>query len=845
MKQRKPLDLFGLLVIALGTASGLYAATFLDRSQLNLGYWVILLITVSCSSYLIVRIPGTRGEITVSDTFIFLTLLLYGGEAAILLAAADGLTASIRIAKRPIPFAFNPAVMACATLTSVLVVRGFFGSAHAVTVESFSPRYVAMICVLAFVQYIANSGLAAIRFALVTRQQLWQTWKNSFLWTSITYFAGASAAGIIAKLIESVGFYALLSVVPIVAVVYFTYRIYLRNVEVSQEQAEQAQKHVVELSHHIAEQERISRVLKEREEQFRSAFDHAAGMALVSLEGRWEKVNQALCQMLGYGEEELLATNFQSLTHAEDLGSDLTQLYQLTEGRTASSQVEKRFLHSAGLEVWALQSVSLVRDAQGTPQHYIFQIQDITERKQADEKIYHAAFHDALTGLPNRILLTERLSLAVERAKRHSEYQFAVLFIDLDRFKFVNDSLGHQYGDLLLMQVAERVQQCVRKLDTVARLGGDEFAILLDGIEGFENAAPTAERIQEQLTTPFDLNGKEAHISGSIGIAVSTTNYQSPEDILRDSDLAMYRAKSDGKACHAFFDQSLHDRAVEEMELETDLRHAIEQQQLFLHYQPIMWLESEQLSGCEALVRWQHPTRGMIPPMEFIPLAEETGLIVALDLFVLREACRQTVAWHKQFPSESPITISTNLSARHFRHPELVEQIAAILTQTEIDPRAVRLEITESLVITEPVQAAEVLHKLKALGVKLSLDDFGTGYSSLSYLHRFPFDILKIDRSFVGRMEEDANSSQIVETIILLAQKMHMAVVAEGIETAAQKRQLWSLGCHYGQGYHFAKPLPASALEAMLAQAHNQQQAAPVLPAPCQADEKVMSNWAM
>lgn len=816
MQQRAPLDIIGLLVIAFGTAIGVYTVVGLDWTQLNPGFGLMMLITVTCSSYLIVKIPGTRGEITVSDTFIFLTLLLYGGEAAILLAIADGLAASIRITKRPIPFAFNPAVMACATFASVQVVRLCFGSAREVTLAPFSPPYIMLICTVAFVQYLVNSGLAALRFAAMKKQNLWHVWTSHFLWTSITYFAGASAAGIIARLIESVGFYALLSVVPIIAVVYFTYRVYLRNVEVSQEQAEQAQQHVVELSHHIAEQERISRALQEREEQFRSAFDHAAGMGLVALDGRWEKVNQALCQMLGYAEEEVLATNFQSLTHAEDLGNDLTQLYQLTEGHTASSQVEKRFLHSAGLEVWALQSVSLVRDSDGTPLHYIFQIQDITERKQADEKIYHAAFHDALTGLPNRILLTERLSLAVERAKRHSEYQFAVLFIDLDRFKFVNDSLGHQYGDLLLMQVAERLQQCVRKVDIVARLGGDEFAILLDGIEGFENALPTAERIQELLTTPFDLNGKEAHISGSIGIAVSTTGYQCPEDLLRDSDLAMYRAKSNGKARHELFDQSLHDRAVQQMEMETALRHAIEKQELRIFYQPIIALETGRVSGFEALVRWQHPVHGLVPPNEFIPLAEETGLIVALDLYVLQAACCQIVTWHQQFPSETPLTISTNLSARHFKHPHLVEQIEAILAETRIDPHCLRLEVTESLVIANPEQAAAILHQLKSLGIKLSLDDFGTGYSSLSYLHRFPFDILKIDRSFVGRLEQDASSMQIVETIILLAQKLRMDIVAEGIETAHQHRHLRTLGCRFGQGYLFSKPVPVALAEAFL-----------------------------
>ena len=682
MNQRRPVEIFGLLVIALGTAIAVHTLIFLNFAVLNFGYWLIVFVTVTCSSYLIVKIPGTKGEITVSDTLIFLTLLLYGGEAAVLLALADGLTASIRITKRPTPFAFNPAVMACATFASVQVVQVVYGSARAVTLASFSPQYIIMICTLAFVQYVVNSGLAAIRVATMKKQGLWHTWKSSFLWTSLTYFAGASAAGIAAKLIAAVGFYAVLSVVPIIAVVYFTYRVYLRNVEVSQAQAQQAQKHVEELSHHIAEQERIGNMLREREEQFRSAFDHAAGMALVSLEGHWLKVNQSLCQMLGYTEQELLASSFQKATHPEDLGNDLTQLYQLTEGRLSSSQVEKRFLHSTGMEVWALQSISLVRDSAGAPLHYIFQIQDITERKQADEKIYHAAFHDALTGLPNRILLTERLSLAVERAKRHREYQFAVLFIDLDRFKFVNDSLGHQFGDLLLMQVADRLQRCVRKQDTVARLGGDEFAILLDGVEGLENATPTAERIQEQLIRPFDLNGKEAHISGSIGIAVSTTGYQRPEDILRDSDLAMYRAKSNGKARHELFDKSLHDRAVQQMELETALRHAIENQELRIFYQPIITLETGTVSGFEALVRWQHPVRGAIPPVEFIPLAEENGLIVALDLYVLDAACRQIVAWHRQFPSEKPLTISANLSAHHFKHPHLIEQVEAIITET-------------------------------------------------------------------------------------------------------------------------------------------------------------------
>ncbi len=343
------------------------------------------------------------------------------------------------------------------------------------------------------------------------------------------------------------------------------------------------------------------------------------------------------------------------------------------------------------------------------------------------------------------------------------------------------------------------------------------------------------------MTTPYDLNGKEAHISGSIGISVSTTGYQSPEDVLRDSDLAMYRAKANGKARHELFDQSLHDHAVQQMELETALRHAIEKRELKVYYQPIMLLEAGSVSGFEALVRWQHPVRGLIPPMEFIPLAEETGLIVELDLYVLREACRQTAAWHHQFPSETPLTISSNLSAHHFRHPDLLEQVAAILTQTKIDPRCVRLEVTESLVITNPAQAAEILHQLKGLGIKLSLDDFGTGYSSLSYLHRFPFDILKIDRSFVGRIEQDTNSAQIVETIIFLAEKLRMEVVAEGIETAHQHHYLNRLGCRFGQGYLFAKPAPGELVEDLLTlQIVKPESVTPHF----YEEEKVISSWA-
>jgi diguanylate cyclase (GGDEF)-like protein/PAS domain S-box-containing protein len=817
MTNRHKADIFGWAVNVAGVAVVAFSAARLPVAALDWGYVLMAAVTVSCSARLIVRIPRLKGEITVSDTFIFLALLLYGGEAAVLLAAADGVVASARITKRLVSFVFNPAVMALATFAAAWSLRlGFGHPVVEMTRSHYSARFVMLLCVMALVQYVVNAGLAAVRAALMTGQGFVHTWTNGFLWTCITYFAGASAAGIIAKLVGVVSVYAIVAVAPIIAIVYFTYRTYLKSVEASQAQVEQAEKHVAQLSHHIAEQERTARALKESEEQFRKAFDHAAGMALVSTEGQWLQVNQSLCRMLGYGEADLLALSFQKLTHPDDLGHDLTEMYQLVEGKLSTSQSEKRYTHREGRDLWVLQSVSLVRDAEGKPQHFIFQIQDITERKQAEEKIHHAAFHDALTGLPNRILLSDRLSVAVERAKRHRDYQFAVLFIDLDRFKIVNDSLGHQYGDLLLIQVSQRLRHSVRAVDTVARLGGDEFAVLLDGIEGVENAAPTAERIQQHLTMPFDLDGQEVFISGSIGIAFSTAGYDKPEDILRDSDTAMYRAKANGKARHEVFDQAMHTRAMELLQLENDLRHAIERREMCVFYQPITEVATGRFSGFEALVRWRHPQRGLVSPADFIPLAEETGLIIPLGLEVLRQACRQTAQWQREYPSAKPYTISVNLSPKQLKQPDLVEQVRDILDETGLAPHCLRLEITESLVMENAEFAAQVMRRLKNTGIQLSLDDFGTGYSSLSHLHRFPFDILKIDRSFVMRLGEDRGSEKIVKTILMLASELEMAAVAEGVETEEQAARLGALNCTYGQGYLYSKPLPAEAIEPLL-----------------------------
>jgi len=742
--------------------------------------------------------------------------LLYGGEVAILLATFDALSSSVRFSKVPITIIFNSAMIATATFATVWVLRFTFGSIIEVTRGEYSPNFVMMVALMAFVQYGFNAWLAAIHSAFKTNQTVWYTWSNGFLWTSITYFAGASAAAIIAKVFGGVGIYAFIVITPIIAVVYFTYRTYLKSVEVSQTQTELAHKHIEELSHHISEQERISRALKESEEHFRNAFDHAAGMALVAPDGQWLQVNQSLCDMLGYAEDEFLSTCFHDQTHPEDLGEELVHIHQLLLGKISTSQLEKRFIHKTGKEVWVLASASVVYDAEKNPQHLIFQIQDITERKRAEAHIHHAAFHDALTGLPNRILITDRLSLAVERAKRNHDYQFAVLFIDLDRFKLVNDSLGHPCGDQLLVELSNRLLTCVRTVDTVARLGGDEFAVLLDGIDEPENATLIASRIQDALGNPFNLDGHEVFTTASIGIAFSLTGYDKPEDILRDSDTAMYRAKSNGKARFEIFDMHMHTRAVELLRLENDLRRALERQEIEVYYQPLVRLDNEQIVGFEALARWRHPDKGLISPEHFVPLAEETGLIIPLGMSILSQACQQYCQWKRQFPNETPLGISVNISSRQFSQPDLVERVEQILAETKLPAGSLRLELTESVVMENAEVAATMLARLNQLGVKLSLDDFGTGYSSLSYLHRFCFDTLKIDRSFVSRMTVDSESAKIVKTIMTLASELGISVTAEGVETPQQRAMLRDLNCKYAQGFLFSRPVPGQAATALL-----------------------------
>jgi diguanylate cyclase (GGDEF)-like protein/PAS domain S-box-containing protein len=459
------------------------------------------------------------------------------------------------------------------------------------------------------------------------------------------------------------------------------------------------------------------------------------------------------------------------------------------------------------------QGTAAIKDGSGHITGAVVIFRDLTQQRMDASKLHRRAFYDDLTSLPNRAWFRERVTDAIARVKRQPEYLFAILLLDLDRFKVVNDSLGHLMGDQLLNSVASRLVKASRSIDTVARFGGDEFAILLENLNSEQEVFKIAQRIHQDLSVPFNLGGQEIFTNASVGIVLSSIGYEQLEELIRDADIAMYRAKASGRGCYQIFDTTMRDQVVANSYLENELRRAIERQGLSVYYQPIICLLTQKIKGFEALVRWQHPKRGMIPASDFIPLAEESGLCPLIDRWVLQEACRQLKKWQEQYPGMPALTMSVNLSVKQFLQPNLVDYISHILAETGLAPRYVILEITESTLIEKPELAVDTLEKLKSLGIGVSLDDFGTGYSSLSYIQRFPVDSLKIDRSFISKIDADTDSLEIVRVIALLGLTLGIDVVAEGIEKPAQLELLRQLQCEHGQGYLFAKPLSAKEAE--------------------------------
>jgi len=448
---------------------------------------------------------------------------------------------------------------------------------------------------------------------------------------------------------------------------------------------------------------------------------------------------------------------------------------------------------------------------------YIYQLRELNAAlSDSIELLAHDASHDALTGLPNRILFMDRVEHAIKYSKRHPEYVFAIFFIDLDRFKMINDSLGHSVGDLFLQAIGQVLQDCLRSIDMVARLGGDEFTILIDDIQDVSEALVVADRILNKFLSPIFIQNEAIFPSASIGIVINTQDYHSYVDLLRDADIAMYRAKSLGKGRYTLFDQEMYEQTLRLTQLESELHYALEHKEFELYYQPIVSLETDKLSGFEALIRWKNPKRGFISPVEFIPLAEDTGLIVAIGDWVLKEACQQLQTWQHRFPEAANLKMSINLASQQIREPDLLDKLDDILSQTGINGSSIRLEITETTLMDQGEQTINKLAQLRARKIQLSIDDFGQGYSSLSYLHRFPINILKIDRAFVNQMSDGGENVAIVQTITMLAHTLKMSVVAEGVETIQQVEILKQLGCEFGQGFLFSRPLPAAAAEQVI-----------------------------
>ncbi|MGB3789282.1 MAG: EAL domain-containing protein [Phormidesmis sp.] len=535
------------------------------------------------------------------------------------------------------------------------------------------------------------------------------------------------------------------------------------------------------------------------------------GMTILDLEGRFLSANQSFCEAVGYEEYELIAQSFTDFTHPEDVPLLTVLGNQLLAGKRQHFQIETRHWTKEEKPLHVGLTGTMVQDSQQRSICFLLQMVNLTEYKRMKEQLRHRALYDALTNLPNRALFVDRVEQAVVRLERNIDEQCAVLFLDVDRFKVINDSLGHSIGDQLLKALGRRLRSCIRRCDTLARLGGDEFAILLEEIDGLDETLMVCDRIHATLKRPFKLSSYEVFANISIGIVCSDVGYEQSSDLLRNADTALYRAKGQGGGCHTIFDQTMHERAVALWQMATQAQFAVAREELSLHYQPVINIETGRVVAVEALIRWNHPQYGSISPGEFIPVMEETGVITLIGHWVLQQACQQVCHWQQQLPSTNKIKINVNLSARQLAQSDLAEQVKSVLVQTGLSENLLWLEITETAIMKNAQEGMRVLEQLKALGVGLCIDDFGIGYSSLSRLQHLPIDLLKIDRSFVQHIGPRGENTEIVRTIIDLANNLGMDIVAEGVETEEQLNGLRSLGCYKIQGFYFARPMTPEA----------------------------------
>ena len=777
-----------------------------------------------------VRVPGTRNSYAAGEIFIFLILLMLGPAAAAVAAAAEAFMGSYRTSRRWTSRLFSPASAVLAMLASgflmqaalaVLAARGLAGAAV----------LLAAAMAASALYFLINAVLVSGLLQLKRGERFLQSAAlvSVFRWVGLAYAGSASLATLLFLVYQQQGVAALLVMVPLLALLLLALHFYFKQ----QEEAERVREASVDVAAREASMatreaqaaDRHLRELQASERRFHSAFTHASiGMALLAFDGRILQANPALCALLGRDEATMASHTFQSLVAPEDRKRMKRQLgLAQHDGSGSESEFEAfaaelRCQRADGSTVWLALHCSFFTEPEAEAPCLILQAQDVSARRSAEAGLAHMAFHDGLTGLPNRRRFLECLQGAVSRSKANPQHVWAVMFLDFDRFKLVNDSLGHNVGDELLQHLARRLQEKLRPGDTVARLGGDEFVILAEHIEHERDVIVLAERLMEALRRPVLVAGHELTATASIGITFSAFGYDNAEDVLRDADTAMYKAKNEGKARFAVFDESLHTAVSARLRLEGELRQAIAQGELSVVYQPLFKLgpAGNVLTGFEALVRWPHPSGDTLQPTSFLPIAEETGLMLQVSDFVLHCACRQLRLWQQSSPELAELTMSINLSAHDLAHPALVARISRAIVEAGLRPEHLTLELTEDILMSGIASAVDTLSALRKLGVRLAVDDFGTGYSSLSHLSRLPIDSLKIDRSFVHQLKRNSDDAAVVAAIVQLGSTLRKAVVAEGIETADQVEQLRELGCELGQGFHLSTPLSEEAAGAWL-----------------------------
>jgi diguanylate cyclase (GGDEF)-like protein/PAS domain S-box-containing protein len=750
-----------------------------------------------------VQIPRTKYSVGVADVFVFALLGLHGAAAAALAAGAEGLVGALGSSKRLSSRLGTPAT---ASAAMVLCGLGFEAMVRLLGLLGASADLASMValCAVALPYFAASTlPLLALMAAKAGRRLSLRDWIEGYGWVGTIYLVSAAVAGLLVVNARQVG--PLLVVVAglVAAAAVALVRVSLRRHEADlQEQEARAAEaeHDAALNH----------------KRFIAAFTHAAiGMAIVRHDGAIHQVNQALCTLLGRAEDEVVGRIFLDLLHPGDVALFTRRAQAVAGGTGEAFSTEMRCGDAAGQGIWVSLHCGRFIDPADERGGLIYQLHDITSRRLAEDELHHIAYHDDLTDLANRNYFHERLGLAVEEHRGDPTRRFAVFFLDLDRFKVVNDSLGHAAGNMLLRQVARRLSDGVRPGDLVARLGGDEFAVLLEHVAQADDALALAERLLAALSAPMSVNGTEVLPGASVGITLSDIGARSVDEVLRDADLAMYAAKAGGRQRVSLFDASMHERIAEKLKLEGDLRRAIGEGQLSLVYQPLYALEPRRLIGFEALARWMHPQRGPISPEVFIALAEESGHIEALTAWVVDQGVGQLAQWHASRPEMAHLIMHVNISGRDLTSAALVPLVRQVLRAHALAPRHLSLEITETTLMGKLESVLDTLQALRALGVKFSIDDFGTGYSSLAYLSRLPIDSLKIDRSFVRRMDEQPQNVAIVRAVHTLGTTLGKTIIAEGIETVEELAMLKEIGVSVGQGYLLSRPLRSDQVPAL------------------------------